>query len=74
MGRSRSAIGNRKGLRTMKKMLAMLILGAWIALPAARAFAAEGGCHHGNYPVVGQNPGVTLGTEPATPANPPAGP
>ena len=56
----------------MKKMLAMLILGASIALPAARAFAAEGGCHHGNYPVVGQNP-VVLGTEPATPANPPTG-
>ena len=58
----------------MKKMLAMFILGASIALPASGAFASENGCHHGNYPVVGQDPGVTLGTQPVTPANPPTGP
>jgi hypothetical protein len=57
----------------MKMMLAILILGVSIALPAAEAFAAEGGCHH-NFPTSGPNPWGTLQTEPTTPAGPATGP
>jgi hypothetical protein len=53
-----------KGVRAMKKMLAMLILGATIALPAA-AFAAEAGTdNRPDFPSTYQAPAVYLQTEP----------
>jgi hypothetical protein len=62
-----------KGMRPMKIMLATLILGVSIALPAAEAFATEGGCHH-NFPISGSNPWATPQTEPTSPAGPATGP
>jgi hypothetical protein len=59
-----------QGVRTMKKVLAMLILGATIALPAATAFAEPGDDHHPDHPATWQATGVTLQTEPTTPADP----
>ena len=51
----------------MKKMLAMLILGASIALPAA-AFAADD--NHPDHPAAGQNSGLVLQTDETAPADP----
>jgi len=47
----------------MKKMLAMLILGASIAWPAAGVYAAAGDDNHPDHPVAGQNSGLVLQTE-----------
>jgi len=47
----------------MKKMLAMLILGASIAWPAAGVYAAPGDDNHPDHPVAGQNSGLVLQTE-----------
>jgi hypothetical protein len=66
--RSNAIKFDRKGVRTMKKLLAMLIVGATIALPAAGAFAGED--THPDRPNMWQTPGVVLQTEPATPAAP----
>ena len=52
----------------MKQVLAMLIMGATIALPAAAAFAGDD--QHPDHPDMWQAPGVVLQTEPATPAEP----
>ena len=62
-------------VRTMKKMLAkkmlaMLILGASIAWPAAGVFAAAGDDNHPDHPVAGQNSGLVLQTEETAPADP----
>jgi hypothetical protein len=54
----------------MKKMLAMLILGATIALPAVGAFAEPGDDHHPDQPATWLTPAVVLQTEPMTPADP----
>jgi len=59
-------------VRTMKKILALLVVGTSIALFAAGAFAAEGGCHH-NFPISGPNPHGTLQTGPVSPSDPPTG-
>lgn len=55
----------------MKKILALLVVWASIALFAAGAFAAEGGCHH-NFPISGPNPYGTQ-TGPVSPADPATG-
>ena len=47
----------------MKKVLAMFILGATIALPAAGAFAAN------DQQDMGQTPGSVVQTQPMTPAD-----
>lgn len=52
----------------MRKMLAMLIVGATIALPAAGAFAGDD--RNNDHPDTWQSPAVVLQTEPATPAGP----
>jgi hypothetical protein len=59
---------DRKEVRTMKRMLAMLIVGATIALPAAGAFAGDDS--HPDHMDPWQTPGVVLQTEPMTPAAP----
>jgi hypothetical protein len=57
----------------MKIFLAIVILGAAIAFPAAGASAAEGGCHH-NFPISGSNPWATLQAGPVAPADPATAP
>ena len=52
----------------MRKMLAMFIVGATIALPAAGAFAGDD--LNNDHPNMWQTPGVVLQTEPTTPAAP----
>jgi hypothetical protein len=52
----------------MKKMLAMLILGAATAFPATGAFAGDD--QHPDHPDMWQAPGVVVQTEPMTPAEP----
>jgi hypothetical protein len=51
----------------MKKLLAMLVLGAFIAWPAG-AFAADDS--HPDHPVAGQDSGRVLQTDQVTPADP----
>jgi len=57
----------------MKMLLAIAILWAAIALPAAGASAGEGGCHH-NFPISGPNPWATLQTGSTAPADPATAP
>jgi hypothetical protein len=52
----------------MKKMLAMLILGASIAWPAAGAFARDDS--HPDHPVPGLNSGLVSQTDETAPGDP----
>ena len=54
----------------MRKMLAMLIVGATIALPAAGAFAGDDSNSNDDHLNMWQAPAVVLQTEPTTPAAP----